>query len=159
MILLALLISTAEASLPKLSIIIPPEEIKKIIQEKAEKYDLDPIFFESMIRCESAFNVDAVNKEGKKDLKAWSRGLGQVQYYTAWGMDFRGTLKELHNPENNLEYAARYLREKLDQYGGDYAKAISAYNAGRFITGNRPHVDRILEYADRLSRVYLQAAI
>src|SRR5690606_8529261 len=132
----------------QLSVIIPPQQIHKIMYAKAQKYSLDPILFEAMIRCESAFNPKAVNQEGKKDKKAWSRGLGQVQYYTALGMGFRGSIEELHEPDTNLEYAAKYLREKLDEYGS-YEKAFSAYNAGRLITANKPHVDRIMDYAKR----------
>lgn len=157
MIFLFLFAFEAHAAKP-VSIIKPPEAIYKILYEKAEKYQLDPVIFEAMIRIESAFNPKALNQEGKKDPKAWSRGLGQVQYYTALKMEFRGTPQELYDPEINLEYAARYLKEKLDQYG-TYAKAISAYNAGQLSSKNWKHVNGIMNYAKRLEKRELQVAM
>lgn len=144
------LLFVPQAHAYQLKLITPPQSIYKILYAKSQKYSLDPIMFEAMIRCESGFNIKAMNKEGKKDHKAWSRGLGQVQYYTALEMGFKGTPEELFDPHINLEYAAKYLRQHLDQYGS-YQKAISAYNAGTYYPRlkNSPHVQTVMGYAER----------
>jgi len=130
----------------------PPLHIRDAIEDHAEFNGLDPIIFEAMIRWESAFNPRAVNKEGQKNWRKRSVGLGQIQYSTAYGMDFRGKYAELKDIDTNLAYAARYLRYQLDRYKGSYYKAISAYNAGSYYRRhkNKPHVVRILIYARRL---------
>lgn len=49
-----------------------------------------------------------------------------------------------YDPEASLRYAARLMREYLDHFGGDYAKALADYNSGR------GRVDRgIRRYGDR----------
>jgi len=130
----------------------PPQHISEAIEDHAEFNELDPIIFEAMIRWESTFNPNIVNKEGQKNWRKRSVGLGQIQYSTAYAMGFRGKYAELKDVETNLSYAAQYLREQLDRYEGSYYKAISAYNAGRYYRRhkNKPHVVRILIYARRL---------
>lgn len=38
--------------------------------------------------------------------------------------------RQLYDPCTNIDAGARYLRELIDQYGGDYHLAIAAYNFG-----------------------------
>lgn len=64
------------------------------------------------------------------DGKGDSLGTCQIKLATARMMGFKGTKEELMLPEVNVEQAARYLAYQLKRYGGDYAKAVTAYNAG-----------------------------
>lgn len=89
----------------------------ELARQKALKYGLDPNLFVRQIQAESSFNPNAVSSAG-------AIGLGQIMPATA---------KELginpEDPDQNLEGAARYMRQQLDTFG-DYPLALAAYNAG-----------------------------
>lgn len=89
----------------------------ELARQKALKYGLDPTLFVRQIQAESSFNPNAVSPKG-------AIGLGQIMPATA---------KELginpEDPDQNLEGAARYMRQQLDTFG-DYPLALAAYNAG-----------------------------
>lgn len=87
-------------------------------REVARVHGLDPDVFERLIRQESGFDPTAVSRAG-------AIGLTQLMPATAQdlGVDPR-------DPEQNLRGGARFLRQMLDRYGGDYRIALAAYNAG-----------------------------
>lgn len=89
----------------------------ELARQKALKYGLDPTLFVRQIQAESSFNPNAVSPKG-------AIGLGQIMPATA---------KELginpEDPDQNLDGAARYMRQQLDTFG-DYPLALAAYNAG-----------------------------
>lgn len=93
-------------------------DYRQLARATASRYGVDPDIFERQIQQESGFNPGAVSGAG-------ARGLGQLM---------PGTAKELgvnpDDPKQNLDGAARYMRQQLDRFGGDYAKALAAYNAG-----------------------------
>lgn len=60
-------------------------------------------------------------------------GICQVKKDTAVFLGFKGTAKELMNPETNALYAAKYLHYQLDRYDGSWSKSVSAYNAGSYV--------------------------
>ncbi len=75
-----------------------------------------------------------------------SYGVCQVQRNTAStnGYDGKDPKKELMDIENNLRYAGLEFIRQLRRYNGNLRKAISAYNAGRFIKSNKEYVDDVL---------------
>jgi hypothetical protein len=83
----------------------------------AQRYNLPPSIFLSLVQQESRFNPTAVSSRG-------AIGLGQLMPATAeeLGVDPR-------DPEQNLEGSARYLRQMLDRFG-TMELALAAYNAG-----------------------------
>ena len=89
----------------------------ELARQKALKYGLNPDLFVRQIQAESSFNPNAVSPKG-------AIGLGQIMPATA---------KELginpNDPDQNLDGAARYMRQQLDTFG-DYSLALAAYNAG-----------------------------
>ena len=87
------------------------------ITTAAERYDLDPRLLASLVWTESAFRTDAVSPAG-------ALGLGQLMPGTAAGLGV-----DPHDPVQNLDGAARYLREQLDTFGR-VDHALAAYNAG-----------------------------
>ena len=89
------------------------------LQAAAAAHGLDPSLLHSVIAEESNHNPAAVSPKGAK-------GLMQLMPETAQEMDVKDPL----NPGENVRGGARYLRQLLERYQGDLAKALSAYNAG-----------------------------
>lgn len=87
------------------------------IETAAARYGLDPNLLTALVWTESAFRPDAVSPAG-------AIGLGQLMPGTAAGMGV-----DPHDPVQNLDGAARYLREQLDRFGS-VDLALAAYNAG-----------------------------
>lgn len=90
---------------------------RNLAYQTAQKYGLDPDMFVRQIQAESAFNPAAVSSAG-------AIGLGQLMPATAKELGVDPT-----DPVQNLEGAARYMKQQLDRFG-DPALALAAYNAG-----------------------------
>lgn len=84
----------------------------------AKKYGIDPHVFLAQINQESGFNPDARSPAG-------AEGIAQFEPGTAAGLGINPW-----DPVQALDAAAKYMANSLRQYGGDYAKALAAYNAG-----------------------------
>lgn len=95
------------------------KKFKPLIEAKAKKYNLDPTLLAALIKQESNFNPYAVSHCG-------AMGLGQLMPETARGLG----VVDPFNASQNLEGAAKYLRQMLDTFGGNTTKALAAYNAG-----------------------------
>ncbi len=89
-----------------------------IIREKALKYGVDPKLIRAIIMVESGFNPRAVSRKGAK-------GLMQLMPETAR----RYGVRNIFDPEENIEAGVRHLRELIDRFG-DVRLAVAAYNAG-----------------------------
>lgn len=94
-------------------------KFKHLIEAKAKKYNLDPNLLAGLIRQESNYNPYAVSWCG-------AMGLGQLMPETARSLG----VKDPFNAAQNLDGAAKYLKQQLDTFGGNTTKALAAYNAG-----------------------------
>lgn len=90
-----------------------------LIQAAAQRHGIDPQIFTNLVRQESGFDPDAGSPAG-------ARGLCQLMPGTAAGLG----VTDVTDPAQSLEGGAKYLRQQLDRFGGDYTKALAAYNAG-----------------------------
>lgn len=90
------------------------------------QYDLPPGLLSALCYVESTHNISAVNPD---DGKSASLGICQVKLKTAKWMGFKGTEADLMKPENNIKYAAAYLKYQLVRYD-NLPKAVIAYNLG-----------------------------
>lgn len=88
------------------------------IGQVAAKYGIDPRIFANLVRQESGGNQGARSPVG-------AIGLTQLMPATARSLGVNP-----YDPRQNLEGGAKYLRQQLDRFGGDYTKALAAYNAG-----------------------------
>jgi soluble lytic murein transglycosylase-like protein len=88
------------------------------IDAAAAKYNVDPALLRGLIRQESNFNPNAGSPAG-------ARGLTQLMPGTAAALGVDPSV-----PAQAIEGGAKYLRQQLDRFGGDPAKALAAYNAG-----------------------------
>jgi len=95
------------------------QPVEQLVREAGGKHQIDPEFIASVIRAESAFNAHAVSPKG-------ARGLMQLMPQTA----SRLGVADSFDPGANVDGGTRYLRALLDQYHGDAARALAAYNAG-----------------------------
>jgi soluble lytic murein transglycosylase-like protein len=89
------------------------------ITAAAKKYGLDPALLAGLVKQESGFNPNAGSPAG-------ARGLTQLMPGTAAGLGVTNVL----DPVQSLDGGAKYLRQQLDAFGGDVARALAAYNAG-----------------------------
>ena len=106
--------------------------LKALAREKALKYGVDPDYFDSIIRTESNYDPEAISSAG-------AMGLGQLMPATAKDYGVRNPF----DPDENLDAAAKIIRENLDRRGGDLALAYGDYNAGpkaidAYLRGDKP---------------------
>lgn len=90
-----------------------------IVEFLAKAHGLDPRLVDLVIRLESGYNPVAVSHKGAK-------GVMQLMPQTAalYGVS------NLFDVEQNLRGGIRYLRDLLERFNFDLAKALAAYNAG-----------------------------
>ena len=113
------------------------------IRLSALTYNVPFTILYNMCKVESRFNPKAFNK---KDGRSSSYGLFQIKMGTARSFGFIGKAKDLMDIRTNSDLAARILKYHLCKYKGNKCKAISAYNAGRAISGNHAYVLKILNH-------------
>ena len=96
--------------------------INTYIEEAASREQIEPALLRALIRVESNFNHKATSRVGAK-------GLMQIMPLTAEEL---GNPKALdhRNPRANILAGSHYLRELINQFGGDLRMALAAYNAG-----------------------------
>lgn len=90
----------------------------------ADAARLDPYVVLALMRQESLFDRRAVSP-------AAAYGLMQLLVTTASGVAGRPVdANTLFDPATNITLGTRYLRQLLDRFDGDLAKALAAYNGG-----------------------------
>lgn len=92
---------------------------QELIESVAERHGIEPRLMAALVDVESNRDAEAISPKG-------ARGLAQLMPATA----ARFEVEDIHDPEDNLTGAARYLRFLLERYAGDTRLALAAYNAG-----------------------------
>ncbi|WP_271629611.1 lytic transglycosylase domain-containing protein [Caldicellulosiruptor sp. DIB 104C] len=124
-----------------LSTNLSKSEIINIATKKAKEYGLAPSLVLSVIEAESGFRQDAISKAG-------AIGLMQLMPETAKALGVNP-----YDPIENLDGGIRYLKEKLEQFGGNIELALAAYNAGPANVikyGGIPPFDETVEYVQKV---------
>ena len=119
------------------------DALKDVINECAEKYNIDQELIRAMIQVESGWNTDAVSNKG-------AQGLMQLMPRTAAMLG----VTDPFDPVQNIEGGVRYISDLTDKYRGDIEKALAAYNAGpaRVDSGNIPEVSK--RYVRNIMSIY-----
>jgi soluble lytic murein transglycosylase-like protein len=97
---------------------IPQNDLVALAQQDAIKYGISPYYFVRQINAESGFNPNAYSPAG-------AIGIAQFIPSTAASLGVNP-----YDPVSALDGAARLMASLSNQFGGDYAKALAAYNAG-----------------------------
>ncbi|MDQ6643916.1 MAG: lytic transglycosylase domain-containing protein, partial [Chloroflexota bacterium] len=100
------------------SMILPKSAYVAIAQQDATNAGISPDYFTRQINQESGFNPNAVSPSG-------AVGIAQFMPGTARGLGI-----DPWDPTVALNAAAHLMASYANNYGGDYAKALAAYNGG-----------------------------
>ncbi len=92
---------------------------ESLIQETADRHDVDVALVKAVIRTESYFNPNATSRVG-------ASGLMQLMPQTAR----RYGVTDLYSPRQNLDAGVRHLKYLLQRYSHQLHLALAAYNAG-----------------------------
>lgn len=96
-----------------------PTRLERIVDEAAERHNLDPALVNAVISTESGWNPQAVSDKG-------AMGLMQLVPGTAE----RFGVENPFDPAQNIDGGTAYLKTLLDRYNGDLTLSLAAYNAG-----------------------------
>jgi soluble lytic murein transglycosylase-like protein len=103
----------------KVADVQPSLDVDQIVEKAARENQLDSDFVRAVIRAESQGNANAVSPKG-------AQGLMQLMPGTA----AKFGVKNIFDPNENVDAGTRYLRYLLSQYHNDPVQALAAYNAG-----------------------------
>lgn len=110
---------TSEPTLVALATFNIPEQFVPMVTAAAQRYGIPPQLLAAVVQKESAWNPNAKGAAGEI-------GLGQLMPETAKELG----VTDRADPVQNLDGAAKYLRQLVDKYDGDLEKALQAYNGG-----------------------------
>jgi hypothetical protein len=109
---------------------VSQEPFGELIQAAAKHYSVDADLITSVIAAESNFDPKAISRRN-------ARGLMQLLPSTAAHLG----VKNIFDPQENIEAGTHYLSDLLVLYKNDLALALAAYNAGP---------DRVQQYGQRV---------
>ena len=98
---------------------LPSSALDMLVDQAAQREDLEPDLLRSMIRQESAARPCAVSPRG---------AMGLMQLMPATAVEFGVT--NAFDPRENVDAGARFLKQLLRMYDGDVSLALGAFNAG-----------------------------
>jgi len=122
------------------------DELDTMVQETAEKHNVDPKLVRAVISTESNWNPSAVSSKG-------AMGLMQLIPGTAQQLGVGNAF----DPAQNVDAGVRYLGMLLERYNGDLSKALAAYNAGPGIVdrfGGVPNIPETRSYVRKVTSTY-----
>lgn len=111
----------------------------------ADKYGLPRVLLRSIMAAESDFRPQAVSPKG---------AIGLMQLMPATAQDLG---VDPYDPAQNVDAAARYLRDLLDKYHGGLWHILAAYNAGPAVVDKYngvPPFRETISYIYRIEKAY-----
>ncbi len=123
-------------------------EIRKLADHYASINRVPPGLVRAVIQAESNFNPQAISPKGAKGL---------MQLMPSVIKDFG--VRDPFDPRENISAGVMLLKDLLNEYNGDYRKALSAYNAGRQAVnekGGVPDIRETREYVKKVIDAYMK---
>lgn len=125
-------------------VVKPP--YRELVEAAAARYGVDADLITSVIAVESNFDPKASSRKN-------ARGLMQLLPETAERLG----VKNVFDPQENIDGGTRYLRELLQKYNNDLVLTLAAYNAGPERVqqyGRVPPFPETISYVRRVKRGY-----
>jgi soluble lytic murein transglycosylase-like protein len=123
------------------------QKFDEMISNAAARHGIDPHLVRAIVKAESDYDEKAVSKKG-------ATGLMQLMPATATRMG----VKNIHDPEDNVEGGIKYLSKLLKMFDWQVPLAVAAYNAGENAVvkyGNRiPPYNETQTYVKRVLNYY-----
>ncbi len=105
-----------------LDLVFPVVEWPVIVQQAGD-IGVDPVLVLSLIKQESAFEREISSSAG-------ASGYMQLMPFTASDVEPDVERRDLVQAETNIRIGTKYLKKLIDRYKGNFALALSGYNAG-----------------------------
>lgn len=124
----------------------PPEEIDRLVDQTANRHQVDPDLVRAIVRVESGFDPKAVSNKG---------AMGLMQLIPATARRFG--VENPFDPKQNLEGGVNYLKYLLDLFGGNLPLSLAAYNAGEHSVqrfGGIPAFTETRDYVRKVTNLY-----
>lgn len=124
----------------------PAPPYRELVSAAASRYGVDAELISSVMEVESHFDAKAISPKN-------ARGLMQLLPQTA----ARLGVKNIFDPQENIEAGTRYLKELLQLYNNNLTLALAAYNAGPEKVqkyGNVPPYRETVSYVNQVKRKY-----
>jgi len=128
------------------AILLSPSAYRDHVRKAASAYNLPEELLHAVMAVESGFNPKAVSHKGAAGLMQLMPGTAREMY-----------VSDVWSPSQNIEGGARYLRILANQYQGDLAKTLAAYNAGPEAVrraGGVPSIQETREYVRKVLAIY-----
>lgn len=128
------------------SLILPPAEIRRIVEKLAPLNGLETRLVMAVIAAESAFDTHAISPRN-------ARGLMQLMPDTA----ARFGVRDPFDAEDNIRGGTTYLQWLIKQFDGNLDLVLAAYNAGEGAVqayGTVPPYGETIQYIGRVKRFY-----
>ncbi|HPS58995.1 MAG TPA: lytic transglycosylase domain-containing protein [Spirochaetota bacterium] len=117
-------------------------DIENLINYYSNKRNIPPSLVRSVITAESGFDPNATSPKG---------AMGLMQLMPSTVMDLG--VENPYDPEDNIKGGTALLKNLLDNYQGDYKRALAAYNAGKGTVDKAGGVPDIKETKDYVRKV------
>ncbi len=123
---------------------LPAGQVDSLVGEAAKREELDPALLRGVMEQESAFRPCAVSPKG---------AMGLMQLMPATAAQFG--VRDPFDPGQSVDAGARFLKQLLQNYGGDIPMALGAYNAGPAKVNEINGIPPIPETLDYVKRVMM----
>lgn len=109
----------------------PSNAYETLIKRHAKQNGVPVDLARAIVEVESNFRPNVRGNSGEI-------GLMQIKPATARGIGFKGSVKELYLPENNIKYGMKYLGDAYRLGGETICGAVLKYNAGHYAKQMNP---------------------